>query len=149
MENKDTNKEQNPNNFDKDEFFHSQNPEFQETKGPIGMKNSENDPEEYNHLKTIVSAFFNYQIDSLRDVQRMERDFESIDKKYKERMSFNYIERIEKIKNSLNLNSSKKNTFINCLHHRIFNTRISTFNFLFTFNFKPISQNNIFQLIPT
>ena len=101
MENKDTNKEQNPNNFDKDEFFHSQNPEFQETKGPIGMKNSENDPEEYNHLKTIVSAFFNYQIDSLRDVQRMERDFESIDKKYKERMSFNYIERIEKIKNAI------------------------------------------------
>ena len=31
----------------------------------------------------------------------MERDFESIDKKYKERMSFNYIERIEKIKNAI------------------------------------------------
>ena len=93
--------EENPNNFDKDEFFHSQNPEFHETNGPIGMKNSENDPEEYEHLKTIVSAFLNYQVDSLRDVQRMERDFKSIDKKYKERLSFNYMVRIEKIKKAI------------------------------------------------
>ena len=93
--------EENPNNFDKDEFFHSQNPEFHETNGPIGMKNSENDPEEYEHLKTIVSAFLNYQVDSLRDVQRMERDFKSIDKKYKERLSFNYMDRIEKIKKAI------------------------------------------------
>ena len=68
------------------------------TDGPIGMSSAEKDPEEYNHLRSIVSAFFNYQIDSLRDVTRMERDFKSIGEKYLKRMSFNYTERLDKLK---------------------------------------------------
>ena len=72
-----------------------------ETIGPIGLNSSSNDPEEFNHLKNIVSSFFNYQVDSLRDVSRIERDFSSIPLKYKERMSFNYQTRIEKLKSAI------------------------------------------------
>lgn len=91
------NSKEAPNKFDKDDFYNS----IHETSGPIGLKNSENDPEEYQHLRKILSAFFNYQVDSLRDVSRMERDFNSIDEKYKKRMSFDYKERIEKMKKAI------------------------------------------------
>ena len=67
------------------------------TEGPIGMSSASKDPEEYRHLRSIVSAFFNYQIDSLRDIARMERDFKSIGEKYLKKLSFNYTERIEKL----------------------------------------------------
>ena len=66
--------------------------------GPIGMSSAEKDPEEYRHLRSVASAFFNYQIDSLRDVSRMERDFKLIGEKYSNKMSFNYTERLNKLK---------------------------------------------------
>lgn len=90
-----------PNKFNKDNFFQSQNPEFEESTMPIGLKTSENDKEEENHLKSIVAAFLNYQVDSLREVSRMERDFESINQAYKDRMKFSYIDRIAKIKKAI------------------------------------------------
>ena len=75
--------------------------EMHPTEGPIGMSSAEKDPEEYRHLRNVVSAFFNYQIDSLRDLARTERDFKSIDEKYLERMSFNYTERLDKLKKAI------------------------------------------------
>ena len=72
--------------------------EMHPTEGPIGMTSAKNDPEEYNHLRNIVSAFFNYQIDSLRDLARMERDFKSLTETHLKRMSFNYTERLNKLK---------------------------------------------------
>jgi carnosine N-methyltransferase len=72
--------------------------EMHPTEGPIGMTSAQKDPEEYRHLKNIVSAFFNYQIDSLRDVSRMERDFKSLSESHLKRMSFNYTERLDKLK---------------------------------------------------
>ena len=75
--------------------------EMHPTEGPIGMSSAAKDPEEYRHLRSIVSAFFNYQVDSLRDVARMERDFKSINEKYIKRLSFNYTERIEKLKHAI------------------------------------------------
>ena len=75
--------------------------EIHPTEGPIGMSSAAKDPEEYRHLRSIVSAFFNYQLDSLRDVSRMERDFKSIGEKYIKRLSFNYTERIEKLKKAI------------------------------------------------
>ena len=72
--------------------------EMHPTEGPIGMTSAEKDPEEYRHLRNIVSAFFNYQIDSLRDVSRMERDFKSLSESHLKRMSFNYTERLDKLK---------------------------------------------------
>ena len=71
------------------------------TEGPIGMACALKDPEEYRHLKAIASAFFNYQIDSFRDVYRIERDFKAIGEKYTKRLSFNYTERIEKLKEAI------------------------------------------------
>ena len=75
--------------------------EMHPTEGPIGMSSAAKDPEEYHHLRSIVSAFFNYQIDSLRDVTRMERDFKSIGENYLKKLSFNYTERIEKLKHAI------------------------------------------------
>ena len=75
--------------------------EMHPTEGPIGMSSAEKDPEEYRHLRNVVSAFFNYQIDSLRDLARTERDFKSIEEKYLKRMSFNYTERLDKLKKAI------------------------------------------------
>ena len=75
--------------------------EMHPTEGPIGMSSAEKDQEEYRHLRNVVSAFFNYQIDSLRDLARTERDFKSIDEKYLKRMSFNYTERLDKLKKAI------------------------------------------------
>ena len=75
--------------------------ELHPTDGPIGMSSAKKDPEEFEHLRTIVSAFFNYQIDSLRDVQRMERDFKSIGEKYLNKLSFKYTDRLEKMKKAI------------------------------------------------
>ena len=80
--------------------------EMHPTEGPIGMSSAEKDPEEYRHLRNVVSAFFNYQIDSLRDLARTERDFKSIDEKYLKRMSFDYTERLDKLKKAIWLNYS-------------------------------------------
>ena len=60
----------------------------------IAMK----DPKNYDEVKNIISAFFNYQIDSLKDISRIERDYKLIGEKYAKRLSFNYTERIEKLK---------------------------------------------------
>ena len=72
--------------------------EMHPIEGPIGMSSAEKDPDEYRHLRNVVSAFFNYQIDSLRDVSRMERDFKLIGEKYSKLMSFDYKERLDKLK---------------------------------------------------
>ena len=93
------NQSPNPNNFSKDEYSPDEYP--QETTSPIGLKNSLNDKEEFEHLKNIVAAFLNYQIDSLRDVTRMERDFRSIPESHKSRLSFNYQSRIDRIKKAI------------------------------------------------
>ena len=80
--------------------------EMHPTEGPIGMTSAQKDPEEYRHLRNIVSAFFNYQIDSLRDVTRMERDFKTLSDNHLKRMSFNYTERINKLKMAICQNYS-------------------------------------------
>ena len=60
----------------------------------------------YINMKEIVSAFFNYQIDALRDVSRMERDFKAIGEKYTKRLPFNYEDRIAKLKQAISQNYS-------------------------------------------
>ena len=109
VENKDNNgnEKNNPNNNDTSEQLRNEDDsEMHPTEGPIGMSSAAKDPEEYRHLRSIVSAFFNYQIDSLRDVSRMERDFKSLADKYIKRLSFDYKERIEKLKHAIWLNYS-------------------------------------------
>ena len=95
--NNDSNQNDNTNKITNNEIDWEMHP----TEGPIGMSSAAKDPEEYRHLRSIVSAFFNYQIDSLRDVSRMERDFKSIGEKYSKRLSFNYTERLEKLKHAI------------------------------------------------
>ena len=97
---KDKSVNNNDNNI-KGQIKNESDSEMHPTEGPIGMSSAAKDPEEYCHLRSIVSAFFNYQIDSLRDVSRMERDFKSLEDKYIKRLSFNYKDRIEKLKHAI------------------------------------------------
>ena len=64
------------------------------------------DPQYYQNVKSVVAAFYNYQVDALKDIQRMERDFKLIGEKYTKRLPFNYIERLEKLKNAIAQNYS-------------------------------------------
>jgi hypothetical protein len=59
------------------------------------------DPEEFNHFKEIVSSFFNYQVDSLRDVARIERDFNSLSEDHRNRLKYKPSERIEKLRRAI------------------------------------------------
>jgi len=60
------------------------------------------DEEEQRHFKSVIAAFFNYSIDAMRDISRMERDFNKIDPKYLKYMSFDYKkDRIGRLKRAV------------------------------------------------
>lgn len=60
--------------------------------------------EDYSHLKEVCSAFANYHVDTLRDVTRIERDFISISEKYGDYLTFNWQDRINRIKTCSQMN---------------------------------------------
>ena len=72
------------------------------------------DEEEQKHFKQVISAFFNYSVDAMRDISRMERDYNQIDAKYQKYLSFDFkkdrIDRLKKavLQNSLVLNQIVK-----------------------------------------
>lgn len=67
---------------------------------------TENSSEYYKNIKNIIASFFNYQIDNLRSIARIERDYKAIGDKYVKRLPFDYKERIEKLKQATSLNYS-------------------------------------------
>lgn len=67
---------------------------------------SENNSEYYKNIKNIIGSFFNYQIDNLRSISRIERDYKAIGEKYIKRLPFDYKERIDKLKQATSLNYS-------------------------------------------
>ena len=89
---------------DKKKNMFEQNEDFQEINDdedyPQQSKIME-DPEEFRHFKEIVSSFFNYQTDSLREVARMERDFSSLSDEHKKMLKYAPEERIEKLKKAI------------------------------------------------
>ena len=74
--------------------------------GGIELTATEYNSEYYNNIKNIIGSFFNYQIDNLRSISRIERDYKAIDEKYIKRLPFDYKERIEKLKQATSLNYS-------------------------------------------
>jgi hypothetical protein len=72
------------------------------------------DEEEQRHFKQVIAAFFNYSMDAMRDIARMEKDYSQIDPKYHKYLSFDFkkdrIGRLKKavIQNSLVLNQIVK-----------------------------------------
>ena len=58
------------------------------------------DAEENRHFKQVVSAFFNYNSDSLQDINRMNRDFTTLEKSgYTKYFNFNWkTDRVDKLK---------------------------------------------------
>ena len=60
--------------------------------------------EKTSYLDLILASFFNYKKDSLKDVSKMENDFKLIGEKYLNYLSFNYNDRINKIKEGIELN---------------------------------------------
>ena len=57
-----------------------------------------------SYLDLILSSFFNYKNDSMKDVNKMENDFKSIGENYLKCLSFNYKDRINKIKEGIESN---------------------------------------------
>ena len=60
--------------------------------------------ENFSYFDLILDIFFNYKEDSLKDAEKMEKDFKSIGQKYLSYLSFDYSERITKINQGLLLN---------------------------------------------
>ena len=60
--------------------------------------------EKTSYLDLILASFFNYKNDSMIDTIKMEKDFKSIGEKYLKYLSFDYKERISKIKKAIDLN---------------------------------------------
>ena len=60
--------------------------------------------EKTSYLDLILASFFNYKTDALKDVSKMENDFKSIGEKYLNYLSFNYKDRINKIKEGIEIN---------------------------------------------
>lgn len=56
------------------------------------------DPEEKKHFVEILMSFFNYQIDTVRDIAKMDRDFNKMSPETKKYLHFNPEERIDKLK---------------------------------------------------
>lgn len=71
------------------------------------------DEEEQAHFKQVVSAFFNYSIDAMRDIARMERDFTRIPQKYLGMLSPDFkTKRIERLKKAVIANSMVLNKIV-------------------------------------
>ena len=62
--------------------------------------------EKPSYFDLILDIFFNYKDDSFKDVEKMEKDFKSLGKKYLNYLSFDYPERIKKIKEGIILNEN-------------------------------------------
>ena len=60
--------------------------------------------EKTSYLDLILASFFNYKEDALKDISKMENDFKSIGEKYLGYLSFNYKDRIDKIKEGIEIN---------------------------------------------
>jgi len=91
------------NIFLQNDQFLQKNPNFQNNPEVPSTNPLENE-EENKHLKMILSAFFNYKVDSLRDVARMERDFNTIKEEHKKLLKFDYQKRLETLKTAINKN---------------------------------------------
>ena len=72
------------------------------------------DPEETAHFKQVVSAFFNYSVDAMRDIARMERDFAKIDERYMKYLSSRDVgkTRIERLKKAVLQNAQVLNRIV-------------------------------------
>ena len=67
---------------------------------------------ENSFFKIILLSFYNYEKDSLKDVKKMEKDFISIGEHYLNILPFNYIERINKLKEAISLNNKFLNSIL-------------------------------------
>lgn len=73
---------------------------------PIYNKKPLDDPEEYQHLREICASFINYQVDSLKDVARMERDFSRLPAEHLKLLKNNYKERLSNLRYAIGKNYS-------------------------------------------
>lgn len=83
----------------------------------LGDNNIDNEDKAY--LKKVCSSFLNYHVDSLRDISKQERDYELLTDYYKNKLIFNYNEKIERYKTLVNNNYSFL-LKIACDYHHLF-----------------------------
>jgi hypothetical protein len=93
------NKDKRRNMFEQNEIFSDKANDLENY--PKEKKKPLEDPEEFQHLRDICSAFLNYQVDSMRDVSRMERDFSSLPNYQLELLKYQYKERINNLRHAI------------------------------------------------
>ena len=59
------------------------------------------DVQEMNHFKEVVAAFFNYQIDSMKEVIRTHKNFASLKQEYLDKLPEPFEQRINRLKESI------------------------------------------------
>lgn len=70
------------------------------------------DKEEFKRFLSVISAMELYSIEATKYMEKMEQDFQKIDGKYISKLSFNYKDRIKKIKDSITHNQNLLNQII-------------------------------------
>lgn len=60
--------------------------------------------EEQEHFKSVCAAFFNYQVDTVRDISRIERNFKSLKESHLKLLPVPYTSRISQLLESCNRN---------------------------------------------
>lgn len=64
----------------------------------------EEEVEDIDHFKSVISAFFNYQVDTMQDVLKLEQKFSSLKQDHLSRLPHSISERITRLKEALTYN---------------------------------------------
>lgn len=65
---------------------------------------NEEEEEDRDHFKSVISAFLNYQVDTMQNVLRMERNFSSLKQDHISRLPQCIFQRIPRLKEALSYN---------------------------------------------
>lgn len=60
--------------------------------------------EDRDHFRSVISAFFNYQVDAMQDVLRMERNFSKLKQEHQSRLPYPISQRVSRLKEALTYN---------------------------------------------
>lgn len=68
--------------------------------------------EEFKRFLTVIKSMESYSQDAIKEVNKMEKDFEKIDQKYTSKLSFNFKDRINRLKDSISQNQDLLNNML-------------------------------------
>jgi len=67
------------------------------------------DKEEFKRFLSVITAMELYSVEAFKKMDKMEKDFQKLDQKYISKLSFNYMDRILKLKEAITYNQNLLN----------------------------------------